>query len=120
MFGWFHFREDRGDLALCVDDKGRALGAHVFLSIHGLLNPDTVGRDDGFFRIAEQGEGERKLGDEFLMGLHWIDADAEERRARGLNLPPGVSDAAGLGRAAWRVILGIEIEDDGFPLEIGK
>ena len=48
------------DLALGVDDEGRALDAHVLLAVHGLLDPGAVEVGDRVVGVGEQGEVERR------------------------------------------------------------
>src|SRR5205823_938019 len=49
-----------------------------------------------------------------------VGADAETLRARALELGPGVADPARLPRAAGRVVLGIEVEDDRLAAQVGE
>jgi len=118
MLGRFHLGEDGGDFSRGIDDEGGPFRPHVFFAVHRFLNPDPVGLHDFFFRIGEKREGEVELPDEFLVGFHRVDADPEEMRARGLDFPPGIADAAGLRGASRRVVLRIKVEDDGGSLQI--
>mgnify|MGYP003694552981 CR=1 FL=1 len=49
-----------------------------------------------------------------------VGADAEDLGARPLELALGVADPAGLPRAAGRVVLGIEVEDDRLAAQVGE
>ncbi len=57
------------------------------------------------------------LIDEFSVTLYRVDADAEDLRFP-FELAPGIPQATGLSGAAGRVVLWIEIEDDGSSGEI--
>ena len=98
------------DFAVGPDDKGATLGAHVFLSIHALLNPYAIGFDDLLVLITDEREREFELGDEFLVLLDRVDADAKDV---GLffKVRPGITNGAGLRRASWCIVLRVEVED---------
>ncbi len=98
------------DFAVGADDEGAALGAHVFLAIHALLNPYAIGFDDLLVLIADERKWKFELGDEFLVLLDRVDADAKDV---GLlfEFRPGITNGAGLRRASWSVVFRVEVED---------
>src|SRR5207253_3226293 len=49
-----HLLEHPRDLALAVDDEGRAVDPHVLLAEHALLPPDAEGFDDLVLSIGEE------------------------------------------------------------------
>ena len=65
--------------------------------------------------VGQQAEVQRLLVGELLDRLDGIGRDAEDDGAGGLVVGAVVADPAGLRRAAGRVGLGIEVEDDGLP-----
>ena len=77
-----------------------------------LLDPDAVLLGGLVVGVGEERERQVVLLLELDMGLLVVGADAEDDRARALELPPGVANPAGLGRAAGRVVPGIEVEND--------
>ena len=107
-----NLREDPGDLALGVDDEGRAQHAHVLLAVHRLLAPGAVGSATAWSGSAEQGEVEVVFAGELLQRLDLVGGDADHPRAGRRVLGAAVADAAGLGRAAGGVGAGVEVEDD--------
>ena len=66
------------DLSILVDQKRRAVYAHVLFAVHAFFGPDAVFLDDIFVRVGDQVELESILRPELLMRLFVIDRDAKE------------------------------------------
>ena len=62
--------------------------------------------------VGEDRERQAVLLRELLVRLDVVDADAEDRRAGVAEREDVVAELAGLGRAARRLILGIEVQRD--------
>ena len=105
-------RDDVADAAVGVDDERRALGAQVRLAVHRLLHPHAVELADGVIGIGEQREVQVLLVVELLDLLDRIGRDADDLHAGGRVLGLAIADRAGLRRAARRVGLGVEVQDD--------
>ena len=112
MLGGVYLRPDLGDLALAVDQEGRADDAEKALSGKALGLPGAVEFGDLVLAIGEEREGKEVLGLEALVRGDAVGADAEHDRAAALELALGVTDTAGFLRASGRVVLGIEVEYD--------
>ena len=108
------------DLALGIDDEGRALDAHVLLAVHGLLDPGAVEVGNRVVGVGEQGEVEPVLAGELRDRLDRVRRDADHPGAGGLVVGAAVADAAGLGRASPRVGPWVEVEDDGLAAQVGE
>jgi hypothetical protein len=67
--------------------------------------------------VGKERERQAEVALELLVGGDPVGGDAEHDRARLLELAPRIPDPAGLRRAAGRVVLGIEVEDDRLALE---
>ena len=81
---------------------------------------DAVILRDLMREIAQQGERQIELLDELGMGLGGIRADADHRRALVDEGGVFIAKRTGLDGAAGRVVLGVEIENEGAALEIRK
>src|SRR6516164_6103362 len=93
----------------------RPISAHVFLAIHAFFDPHAIRIYQRFIRVAEEGEGQAVIGNEFAVALHAIDAYAEELCFR-LDLAPGITEITGLFRTAGCFILGVKIKNERRPL----
>jgi hypothetical protein len=62
--------------------------------------------------VGEQREVQALLVVELLDVLDGVRGHAHDHRAGGVVLRASVADPARLGRAPWRVGLGIEVQDD--------
>ena len=108
------------DVAVSVDHEGRALDAHVRVAGVVLLDPDAVVLGRPVIGVGEQRERQVVLLLELDVRALVVRADAEHDCAARLELAPGIADPAGLSRAAGRVVLRIEVEDDRLAAEIGQ
>ena len=70
--------------------------------------------------VREKGEGQVVLVLELDVRAHVVGRDAEHDRALALELAVDVADPARLRRAARRVVLGIEVEDDLLAAQVGE
>src|SRR3954449_7180883 len=109
-----HAPHDLRHVAVGVDHERRAR-----VRVLALLR-DAVGLAQRVLGVGQQRERQLVLRLELLVRGDGVGADAEHLRARALELAPGVADAAGLARAAGRVVLGIEVEDDRLAAQLGE
>jgi hypothetical protein len=70
--------------------------------------------------VGEQGEVQRLAAVELLDRRDGVGRDAEDGRAGGLVVGRVVADPAGLRRAAGRVGLGVEVEDDRAAAQLAQ
>src|SRR6185437_4735661 len=115
---WFHLLEDLRDLPRRIDDERRAFDAHVFAPIHRLLLPHAILLRHRMISVRQQREGQLVLRLELLMALHLIGRHPKDHGFRFVEPRERVAKLAGFRGAAAGVVLGIEVEDDRFPLEI--
>src|SRR5436190_5052910 len=114
-----YLAKNRRDPPATVDDESAALRAHVFFSIHAFFNPYAVAVHDFLFGIGENRKRQIVFVDELSVTPHGIDTDAENFRFLA-HATPGIAKAAGLHRAAGRVVFRIKIENDGRALKTAK
>ncbi len=107
--------EDLADGAV-GDHVGDALGVAEAVFLAG----DVVGGGDGSVAVGEEGEGEAKFVGEGFVGDFVVHADAKDRDAFAQILVVVVAEAACFFGAARGVILGVEIQDDGFVGIVGE
>jgi hypothetical protein len=107
--------EDLGDGAVC-DDVGDALGVAeaVFLAC------DVVGGGNGAVAVGEEGKGQAEFVGEGFVGGFIVHADAEDGDAFTQVLLVVVAEAAGFFGTARGVVLGVEVENDGFVGVVGE
>ena len=108
-----------GDVAVGVDHEGGALEP-MYVLPESSSRPDAVVLGDVVVGVGEQRERQLVLLLELDVRALVVRADAEHDRAGALELAPRVADPAGLGCAAGRVVLGIEVEDDRLPAQLGQ
>src|SRR5690606_5928416 len=65
-------------------------------------------------------EGQGLLVDEALVGLQRVARNAIDFATQGLELRVAVAEILGFGGAARRVVLGVEIQDEGLALQRGR
>ena len=103
---------DRSDRSIGRNYKGRALRAHVSLTIHAFFDPHAVSFHNFTLFITQEREGEPMLGDERSMALHGIHSHAEDQNPLGKERRVVVSEPTGLGRASRSVVFRIKIKHD--------
>src|SRR5713101_2637380 len=106
---------DSRDLASLVDEEGRALDPEVFSAVQVLFLPDPVGFRDSALVVAQQRKVEVILVPELCVARGVVPAHPEHYRPFRLDAAEIVPETAGLFRAARRVILRVEVQDDLLP-----
>ena len=115
-----HLGEDGGDTPVLINDEGRALDAQETAAVERFLLVDAVRLRYRRVRVAEEGKGEVELLGEPLVGRRVVAADPQDHNAGLGERRKVILEAAGLPRAAGRVVLGIEVEHDGFAPQVGE
>ena len=108
------------DNALLVNDVGGAQRAFGHLAVHLFLAPGLVGFQDGEVGIGDEVEGQLVFGDEPLVRGGGVAAYAQHLITQGEEALVVVAQVAGLGRAARRAVLGVEIEHELFSGEVAQ
>ena len=120
MGRWLDFAVDRSDRSIGLNHEGRALCAHVFLTIHAFFDPHAVSFHHFTLFIAQEREWELMLGDELGVALWGVHAHTEDQRPLGKERRVVVSQPTGLRCAPRSVVFGIEIKHDGMAAKGGK
>src|SRR5438128_1060187 len=120
VFIWLDLVPDFAHDAIFIDQEGLPVDAHELLAIHVFLFPHSIELGNGGIRIGKQRERETVLVRKFLVGLDAISADTQYDNTTFLHLVIGITKAASLFRTAWRIVLWIEIENDGSPFEVSQ
>src|SRR5687768_8793226 len=94
--------------------------AHVFTAHEGFLSPVVVCLDGRFVFVGDEREWELELGDEFVVRLHWVDADAQHDCTSFLEFVVGIAECARLFGAAGCIVAGIKVKHDMFALKIAE
>src|SRR5262249_40437220 len=115
-----HLREDLLHLAIGPDDHRRADRADALLAVEDLLAPRAVLFVDLRVRVAEQRKLEVVLRGELAVPLDRVARDAEHDGALLGQLLALRLEALRLARAARRVVLRVEVEDDRLAGEVGE
>ena len=100
-----------------VDQEGRALDAHVLAPVHRLLDPHAIGRRHGLVGIGGEADGEVVFLAKLLVACDAVGRHADHLDAGLAKVRRQPGEVLGLRRAARRVVLGIEVEDDRFTLQ---
>src|SRR5262249_27850657 len=86
----------------------------------GLFAPGAIPIDHRAPGVGEEGERQRELLAEPAMAGGTVLADAPDVGVGGRVRLVEVAELAGLGVAAWRVVLGIEVQDGPAALLVGQ
>src|SRR5262245_56240187 len=103
-------RPGPGDAAVGIDQEGGADDAHVRPPERGLLAPAAVAVDHRPVGIRQKRERQRELLPEPAMAGCAVLAHAPDVGIGRRVVDVEVAELAGLGVAAWRVVLGVEVE----------
>src|ERR1019366_7772378 len=107
-----------GQLAIGRDEEGRPDDAFDLLAVHHLLPPSAVGTVRLQFGIAEEAKSDSDLLLESAVALHRVLRDAHHLATELLQARGGLREALRLTRAAGRVVLRVEIEDEPLAREV--
>src|SRR5262245_10678896 len=102
-----------------IDRKGAALDAAYLSAIHVFHLDDAVELAHRFVGVGEQLERELHLGLEALVRLQAVARYAVDGAAQLLEIRVEIAEVLSFGGAARRVVLGIEVEDEGGTLRAG-
>src|SRR5437667_12157042 len=105
-------RPDVRDAPFRIDEEGDPSGAHVRLAVILLLDPRPVSPGNLVLLVGEEGEREPELGPEGGLAACSLRAHAPHDRPKILDGVVRVTKFARLGRATWRVVRGVEVQDD--------
>lgn len=118
MFFWLYDRPDPFDETVRSDQKGHAMDSHVFAAHKRFLAPNTVGFNDFFLHVGKQREWEVEFLDEFVVRFDGIRTDPQNHGSFVVDPGVRVAEPTGFLGAPRGVVPGIEVKDDGFPLQI--
>jgi len=115
-----HPRPGPGDPPVWVHQEGGAQDPHGGTAVADLLAPGTpcVGR--GVVLVRQEHEGQAEPGPEAGVAGGIVRADSPDDRPVGLDVRPRVPELAGLGRAAGRVVLRVEVHDRPAAALVGQ
>src|SRR5688572_5491220 len=80
MVGNLNLPPGAADNTLAVDQKSRAVDAHIFFPVHALLGPDTIGLASLAVLVGGEREGELVLRFELVMARGGVARDANHSR----------------------------------------
>src|SRR4051794_12287399 len=106
----FYFAPFAAQYTLRIEEKGTALNAHKFASVHGFFADHVESRADLALFVRQEVKWEFVLGFEFLVGRNGVRRNADNLNSR---LPKfGVQIAKGLtfAGAASGVVARIEVD----------
>src|SRR5208283_253380 len=118
--GDLHLAPHLGDPPVRTDQEGRAFDAHIFASIHALLDPDAIGRKHRLRLVRGQSNLQLVFRAELVVALLGIGGDAEDRRSGLGEFVAKPVELDRLLRAAGSVVLGVEIERELLALVRGE
>ena len=116
--GDLHLGEDLADLSVLVDEERGTHYTHVGPAVVLLLLPDAVRLRDLFLGVGQERERQFVLLLELGLLVNRVRRHAENYRVDLAKLGQVVAKCASLFRAAGRVGLGIEVEDDVLPFQL--
>ena len=98
--------------AICANEEGAALNAFDLLAVHDLVFNNSEHVTHFFFSVGDQLKRQFEFHFEFFMRAHVVTGDAKNCGARFYKIFVFVAKLHGFGGAAWRVVLGVKIQDD--------
>ncbi len=105
-----HLADGVNDNTLFINNVGGAEGAFGHFAVHLLLAPGFVGLEYGEVGVGDEVEGQLVLGDEPLVRGGGVSAYAQHFVTQGEETLVVVAQVAGLGGAARRAVLGVEVK----------
>src|SRR5579863_10395498 len=114
------FAPDPRDRPLGVDQRRRALDAHIFAAVHAFLLPYAVGLEHRPGLVRSERQFEAVLASELFVTFDGIGGYADDPRPRRRKLGAQAVEGNRLGGAALGVVLGIEIKNDLAPPQGAK
>src|SRR4029079_18110748 len=108
---YLHLAPSTDDLPIRTYEISGALHAHIFATVHRLLDPCAECLGDLTVLVRCQRYGEIIFTDELLMLLHRIARDADDLDAGFLVVARKLVEILRLTSAAGCIVLGVEIED---------
>ena len=105
-----HLADSIDDYTFFINDVCGAQRTFSHLAIHLLLTPSLVSFQDSQVGVGDEVERQVVFGDEVLVRLGAVAADAQHIISQCQKTLVVVAQVASLGCAAWRTVLGIEIE----------
>src|SRR5688572_1993771 len=112
--------KDLRDLSILIDQKRFSSGAHVRLSVHTFLAPDTVALDYRFIGVGKQVELKAVLRAELLMSFLIVNGDAEQLDILFVEFVVRITERTCFLGSARCVVFRIKEQDDALALEVGK
>lgn len=109
-----------GNLSGFVDQERRPLNAHVRFTVHRFLDPNSISVRRGLVFVSRKRERKLVFRLEFVMGFGTVWRNADNRGPKAFETAGEASEIFCLHGASWRVVLGIEINDDGMSLKLGQ
>src|SRR6516164_9681572 len=119
MVRWFDLPQNRFNSLSRINEKGSALGSHVFFTVHTLLNPHLIRIHYFMIRIAQQRERKSMFLNECLVAFGTVDTYSEQF-GLGLNFAPGIPHAARLSDASRSIVFWIEVKYKSRSRKIGE
>ena len=110
MSFWCDFREYVHHVSICIENKCRALGAHILLAIHVFLDPAAITHNRIASDVGKQWEIQRVFLNEFLMAFCIVLADAKHEDLFLFECSIIIAKALRLESAARGIILRIEVD----------
>ena len=99
-------------LAARVEHESAALYAAHLAPVHVFHFDDAEQLARRFFRVGQEFEREAHFRLEAFVRFQAVARDAEDRALEFLELRVEVAEILALGSAAWRVVFGVEVDDD--------
>jgi GNAT superfamily N-acetyltransferase len=112
---FLHVVPPPGNFAVGADEICRAGDPHVGAAVPRFLLPYAVLFGDRVIRIGQEREGESVLTREARLARFIQDADAENRGPARFESRQVVAEIAGFFRAPGRIVLRVEVQNDGPP-----
>ena len=107
-----HLGPDRGDVTGLIDQKRRALDAHIVSPVHAFGDPHPIALGDLGAEVGGKLEVQLVLGAKFGVRLEAVRAHADHHGVAAMKLLKVVLEGTGLLSAAAGVVFGIKVQDD--------
>jgi len=120
VLSWFYLRPNPLDHSIRADQESHPVRAHIFATHEAFLPPDPVRLNDFLVSIRKQWKWKLIFLNKFVVGFRGVDADAQNNRTYLLEGSKFIPEGTRFLRAAWRVVLRVEVQNHVLASEVGE
>ncbi len=110
--------KDLRDLSAFIDQKRRALYAHILFAVHAFFDPNAVFLHNDFIGVGDERKRQIVFRDKLLMRLFAVGRNADHLNILFIKFVARIPERTCFLRSARRVIFRIEEQNQAFAIKI--